>query len=156
MKTNWPAIIILFFISTCYWGVIERQNLPVDYSNVEVMSPKKQSSKKFEIIKLIANNPSNEVKIREIARELNFKWPGYLVKLLNCESGLNEKAINEWGNHPSTSKDRGIAQFNSYWRADISDKCSFDLDCSVRETIKMINKGYQNRWACNKIVLNKK
>lgn len=99
---------------------------------------------------------SVESQIREIARKENFKWPDYLVKLAYCESRLDPKAINTRGNNPTESYDRGLFQFNSYWQSKVSDECAFDIECSTKKTMEMINNGKQHLWACNDIVLNKK
>jgi len=103
-------------------------------------------------VNLLTNNPEVEFQIRAIADELNFKWPDYLVRLANCESGLNPRAVNDKGNNPKDSKDRGLFQYNSYWQAKVSDDCAFDIDCSTRKTIEMINSGRQHLWVCNKII----
>lgn len=97
-----------------------------------------------------------EFRIREIAHQENFKWPDYLVKLINCESQFRTDAVNIYGNNPVTSKDRGLLQFNSHWQARVSDECAYNLDCSVKEAIKMINNGQQDKWVCNDIILASK
>jgi hypothetical protein len=76
----------------------------------------------------------------------------YLVKLAYCESKLDPTAINDKGNNPATSKDRGLFQYNSYWQSQVSDECAFDLTCSTKQTIKMIEAGKQHRWVCDKYV----
>lgn len=95
------------------------------------------------------NNETVEESIRRIAKEENFKWPDYLVKLAKCESSLNPKAVNIHGNKPSTSKDRGLFQLNDYWHKHVSDSQAFDIDFSTRYTIKLINEGKQGLWVCN-------
>jgi len=91
--------------------------------------------------------------IRIIAREEGHKDLGeYLVKLSYCESKHDVNAINDKGNNPATSKDRGLFQYNSYWQSQVSDECAFDLTCSTKQTIKMIEAGKQHRWVCNKYV----
>lgn len=116
------------------------------------IAPQRAIDKKTVVVDLISNNPSVEVKIREIARAEKFKWPDYLVKLAHCESRLDPKAVNDKGNTPSWSKDRGLFQYNSHWQRRISDACAFDLTCSTKETIRLINAGKQHLWACDKIV----
>jgi len=76
----------------------------------------------------------------------------YLVKLAYCESKLDPTAINDKGNTPAGSKDRGVLQINDYWHSNVSDECSFDIECSVKYTIKMIEKNRQSEWVCDKYV----
>jgi len=97
-----------------------------------------------------------EIEIRKIAKEKNFKYPTYLVRLAYCESQLNPASINTEGNKPAGSRDRGLFQWNSYHQKQMSDKCAFSTDCSTRATIDKINAGGQGIWVCNDIVLNKK
>jgi hypothetical protein len=96
---------------------------------------------------------SVEQQIRDIAKEHNFRWPDYLVRLADCESKLNPLAVNESNNNPSWSKDRGLFQFNSHWQSKISDECAFDIRCSTEKTMEYINAGRQHLWACNDIIL---
>lgn len=96
---------------------------------------------------------SVEQQIRDIAKEHNFKWPDYLVRLADCESKLNPLAVNDKNNNPSWSKDRGLFQFNSHWQSKVSDECSFDIRCATEKAMEMINNGKQHLWACNQIVL---
>ena len=92
-----------------------------------------------------------EQQIRDIAREHNFKWEDYLVRLAKCENiGLNPKAINNKGNIPYRSIDRGIFQINNYWHKEISDECAFSVKCSTEFAIRMINAGRQSEWMCDK------
>jgi hypothetical protein len=96
-----------------------------------------------------------EQQIRRIAKEENFKWTDFLVKLANCESRLDPYATNGKGNKPAGSVDRGLFMFNSYWQKGVSNECAFSVDCSTRLTIKMINEGKQHLWMCSKIIKNK-
>lgn len=97
-----------------------------------------------------------EIEIRKIAKEKNFKYPTYLVRLAYCESRLNPSVVNTKGNKPAGSRDRGLFQWNSYHQKQMSDKCAFDLRCSTEKTIEKINAGGQGIWVCNDIVLGKK
>lgn len=94
-----------------------------------------------------------EQTIRRLAKEANFKWEDYLVRLLNCESRLDPLAVNDRNNKPAHSKDRGIAQINNYFHPSITDAQAFDLEWSVKWTMDKINKGGQKIWVCNKHVL---
>ena len=112
-----------------------------------------ENIKTVDIIIPVKENLTVEEQIRKIAKEENFKWADYLVRLAKCESKLNPMATNSKGNNPSTSIDRGLFQYNSHWQSKVSDACAFDITCSTKTTIKMINEGKQNLWACNKLVL---
>ena len=91
--------------------------------------------------------------IRIVARQEGHpEWSTYLVKLAYCESRLDTEAINDKGNNPEDSKDRGLFQYNSYWQSQVSDECAYDLECSTKQTIKMIEAGKQHRWVCDKYV----
>lgn len=106
-------------------------------------------------VPVITSEPDIELQIRAIADELDFKWPDYLVRLAVCESRLDPKAVNDKGNNPADSYDRGLLQFNSYWQKQVSDECAFSVDCSVRRAIDLINQGKQHLWACDKIIKHK-
>lgn len=93
-----------------------------------------------------------EQKIRIIAKEQNFKWPDYLIRLADCESKLGKYKSNNRGNYPANSIDRGVFMINGYWHAEVSNECAYDLDCSTLWTIKRINAGYQSEWACDRLI----
>jgi hypothetical protein len=95
---------------------------------------------------------SVEEKIRLIAREENFKWPDYLVRLADCESKLGKYSHNKQGNYPQDSVDRGVFMINSYWHSEVSDQQAHDLDWATRWTIKRINQGYQGEWTCDRLI----
>lgn len=91
--------------------------------------------------------------IRYIARqEGRSEWADYLVKLSFCESRHDPTATNSKGNYPADSIDRGLFMYNDYWQSQVSDECAFSVDCSTRQTIKMIEAGLQHRWVCDKYV----
>lgn len=98
---------------------------------------------------MVETEKSNEMQIREIAKEFGFKWTDWLTRLAKCESGLKEKISNDKGNTPAGSIDRGIFQINDYWHSEVSDECSYDLRCSTIWTIQRVNAGYQSEWVCN-------
>ena len=93
-----------------------------------------------------------ETLIRRIAKEENFQWPDYLVKLFKCESGLNPLTVNAQNNKPSNSRDRGIAQINSYWHYEVTDAQAFDPIFATKWTIKMINEGKQREFICDRYI----
>lgn len=95
-----------------------------------------------------------EEQIRSIAREKNFRYEDYLVRLAHCENDtFNPLRTNSVGNYPAYSIDRGIFMINDFWHREVSDECSFDVRCSTEWTIDRINKGYQHEWMCNQLVL---
>lgn len=91
--------------------------------------------------------------IVKIAREEGHpEWANYLVKLAHCESRFKPDAINDKGNYPADSYDRGVFQYNSHWQARVSDECAFDIECATKTTIKYISEGNQHLWACDDLV----
>lgn len=97
-------------------------------------------------------NETIEQLIRRIATEKNFQFPDYLVRLANCESRLNPKAINKHNNNPSHSIDRGLFQINNYYHPSITDAQAYDPTFATIWTIDKINKGGQGIWVCDKYV----
>lgn len=102
--------------------------------------------------KQLETRVATELKIKEIAKKENFKYTSYLIKLIDCESYLGLVKENTKNNHPAYSKDRGIAMINNYYHKDITDQQAYNDDFSIKWTMNMINKGYQHRWSCDKIV----
>jgi hypothetical protein len=49
------------------------------------------------------------------AQKANFKWTDYLLRLANCESGLNEFATNDKNNKPEWSKDSFWESVRGMW-----------------------------------------
>jgi hypothetical protein len=91
--------------------------------------------------------PSVEDQIRAIAKEKNFKWPDYLVRLADCESKLNQYAINI---NRDKTKDLGTFQINDVHK--LSAEFRFDIRKSTEWTIDKINNGQQGIWVCDKLV----
>lgn len=101
-----------------------------------------------------AKSMTVEEQIRAIAKEQDFKWPDYLVRLAKCESTLNPSAINDKNRNGSI--DWGLFQWNSELPPlPITKECAMDLECSTLMTIKAINAGMQDHWVCNERALNK-
>lgn len=116
-----------------------------------VAKPKAKASKSYSDSQMLV-----AAKVASIAKEHNFKDVPYLLALADCESSFNPKTINIRGNKPSTSKDRGIFQYNSFWQKKVSDKCAFDITCATKLTIENLNAGRHSLWACNKVIKNEK
>ena len=95
-------------------------------------------------------------RIREIAKERNFKWADYAVNIACEESLLGTATINTQGNYPANSIDRGYYQINNYWHSEISDDCANDIDCATNFFIDMVEEGRQHEWAADKKVKGKK
>ena len=100
----------------------------------------------------LSHQESVEEMIRRIAKEMNFQWTDYLVRLANCESRLNPKAVNKQNNNPKHSVDRGLFQINNHWHKNVSDEQAFDPEFSIRWSINKINTGGQGIWVCDKYV----
>lgn len=102
------------------------------------------------------SEPSADEDIRSlilrIAKEENFKWPDYLVRLANCESRLDPNAKNDRNNKPAHSVDRGLFQINSYWHRDVTDTEAYNPVFATRWTIQKINEGKQHYWVCDKYI----
>ncbi len=95
-----------------------------------------------------------EKEIRKIAKEQNFKFENYLVKLACCEGLMSPETENAKGNYPVGSIDRGLYGINNYWHKEVSDECAKDIHCSTEWTINRINAGYQYEWKCDKKIKN--
>jgi len=88
-----------------------------------------------------------EEQIRQIAKEENFKWEDYLVRLAYHESRFNPYATNL---NKGYSLDAGVFQINQKYHPEVGLKCSFDVKCATLWTIKQINAGNQHWWVANK------
>lgn len=89
---------------------------------------------------------SVEEEVRMIAERENFQYTDYLVKLAECESGLDPLIRGDSG------LSRGLFQINSYYWPDVSDECAFNVECSTLWTMEKINEGKQGLWTCNEII----
>lgn len=107
-------------------------------------------SKQFETV---SNSETVEQTIRRLAKEANFKWTDYLVRLAYCESRLDPLAVNDRNNNPKHSKDRGLFQISDYWHKNVPDSVAFDVEASTKWAMDKINNGGQGIWVCNRYVL---
>ena len=155
------VLLVIWFIYATIQTVAGMSNNFVISGGVISQEVSKQANQQLvgEALDLPVSSPQGvgtEQQIRNIAKEHNFKWTDYLIRLAKCENRtLDPEAINDKGNTPIGSVDRGIFQINDYWHSEISDECAFSVKCSTEFAIEMINAGRQNEWVCNKIVLNK-
>ena len=99
---------------------------------------------------MVETEKSNEMQIRMIAREFDFKWENYLVNLACCEGLLKTDTINDKGNSPSWSIDRGLYGINNYWHSEVSDFTAHNLRLSTIWTMNHINNGKQHEFICDK------
>ena len=83
---------------------------------------------KIETIEEIIKRIANEEGVEELL----------CLSIAQCESGLNPKAVNEKGNYPATSRDRGLFQINSFWHKSISDEQAFNPEFATRFFCKAV------------------
>ena len=127
---------------------IECAKIEITESNNSDLSKKKIPEKILPVM-IETKEQSNERQIREIAKEFNFQWIDYLVNLACCEGLLLTNTINDKGNTPWYSKDRGLYGINDHWHKEVSDECAKDLRCSTIWTMERINEGFQYEWMCD-------
>lgn len=127
--------------------VIFSPYIPLSEARAEKRLEKKvKTSMKYKTKKL--STSETEQKIREIAREKNFQWEDYLIRLAYCENDtLNPKRRGD-----IDERDRGIFQINDYWHPEVSDECAFDLRCSTEWTMWRIESGWQHEWKCDELI----
>lgn len=77
-----------------------------------------------------------------------------LIKLASCESWLRPDNSHR-NDDTRKTLDRGLWMYNDYWRADVSDECAYNAECSTRQAIKDINAGKKDKWYCTPIVWDK-
>lgn len=144
-----------------YEGFQERYNKRVQHDKEVIEKIKNESVSMFKVqtvkaeglpVEQTISKETVEQAIRRIAKEENFQYTDYLLRLANCESRLNPKAVNTQGNKPAQSRDRGLFQINDYYHKHVTDTQAFDVDFATRYTIKLINEGKQEYWVCNGLV----
>ena len=92
---------------------------------------------------------SVEERIIKVAKENNFKWTSYLVRLAKCESTLNPYAVGDSG------KSRGLFQIHKGYHPTVSDEQAFSVEWSTKFAIDKINAGYQSLWSCDRLIAKK-
>ena len=70
----------------------------------------------------------------------------YLLDLADCESDFRQYVLGD-NNHS-----RGIYQIHDIHHPEVSDSCSFSIDCSTRWVIQRLKDGYDYEWACSAII----
>jgi len=96
--------------------------------------------------------PKEEVVI--IALQEGYEPIGELLDLIWCESRFDPNATHYNGTHSNGtySEDRGILQINSFWHSEVSDRCSYNIRCSVEWGIWMLRQGRGYEWVCYDII----
>jgi len=87
---------------------------------------------------------SVEDRIKDIARDMDFKEPDLLVKIAFCESSFNEYAVH-YNNNGTV--DQGVLQFNSIHGFE---EKPLNLEWSVKTAIEWIRDGRLNAWNATK------
>ena len=161
------AIAVVGILAITYAFMMTSNNITIDGSVAEIESPIQSKLERLcvepqsdgenfgpptispsdVVVREVTAYNAGEKGIREIAKEHNFKWTDYLVRLAKCESSLNPKVINDNGIH---GIDRGIFQINNRYHWEVSDECAFDIRCATIWTMGRINNGYQYEWVCDK------
>jgi hypothetical protein len=101
----------------------------------------------------VSNPETIDQMIDRIAKEENFQWVSFFKKLVYCESRYDQYAIN---NNGAYGVDRGLLQINTKYHPEVSNEQAFDLDFSIRWSMRRIQNGFQSEWMCNKWVLKGK
>ena len=119
---------------------------PEQLSHLTVYYP--LEAPKIAVGEVLSSQRVVESQIREIALQEHFLEPGadWLVRLAMAESSLNPLAIQKNGDW---SVDRGLWQWNSYFHPEISDQCSFDVQCSTKAVVQAIKEGNLRWWSAS-------
>ena len=140
-KSRQAKLVLLFFVILTVLVVFlnERKQIYEEIIEAPILE---------EVVEEIEIPLTTEEIIRKIAkeREWNDNAIDILVKIAYCESRFDDYAI---GFNDNGTIDRGLFQFNSYWRKDVSNKCAFNIECATNEAINTANRnGNFNAWAC--------
>jgi len=153
-KAKW--LLLAFFTINALTALTVPYTLDVIYPKNE-MYPQarvvRQEVKAVDSIESQLSHETVEQTIRRLAKEANFPWADFLVRLANCESRLNPLAVNTQNNKPAHSKDRGLFQISDYWHKEVSDEVAFSVELSTKWAMEKITNGGQGIWVCNKYVL---
>jgi hypothetical protein len=84
--------------------------------------------------------------IREIAKEMGYQAPEWLVRLARCESNLNPNSLGD-GKHS-----RGLFQIHSGFHPTITDEQAYSIDWSTRWTITQLMNGKSYLWTCADLI----
>lgn len=147
-------IFIPILLFPILFGTLKPQNEP-NYEEIEskVNYPLKGLNSPIIVnLGLIKNSSyltdKNLERIIKVTENRNFHDLKNLLSVIGCESGFREFAVHVNANG---TLDRGIAQFNSYWRSDVTDECAFNLECAINKMIDTINaRQSYDRWVCAK------
>lgn len=94
---------------------------------------------------------SSKAEIKEAIAE---EFGEEMVKIVNCESGFNPKAVNINKDSRKT-KDFGIFQLNNYYQKKLAESMGIDINnMSIQEqfeiTKEIVNKNGYEPWVCHK------
>ncbi len=138
-KSRRVKLVLLFFVIIILLVILVKPKQEIKQTEITI------------IRETVVKTPlTTEEVIRKMATERgwNNNAIDILVKIANCESKFDSYAI---GFNNNGTIDRGLFQFNSYWRKDVSNKCAFDIECATNEAINTANRnGNFNAWSCYK------
>lgn len=145
------ALAFILTIITVFGSFLMTEASRISTESHTVRVEKNIQQERGQLPKTEKKNLTMEQRIRRIAGEHDFRWPGYLVRLARCESKMDPTATNSNGKYGT---DRGLFQINNKYHPEVSDECAFSVRCATKWTMEMINNGEQHQWACNELVLN--
>lgn len=90
-----------------------------------------------------------EQMVERVAKEEDFKWVGYMKRLIYCESRWDVYALNDNGAY---GIDRGLLQWNTKYHPEITNEMAFNPEISVREAMRLIKNGGQKQWSCDHLI----
>ena len=82
--------------------------------------------------------------IERVAREEGLN-PTLVLMICECESRLQPHFLRV---NKNGTIDRGIAAFNSKAYKEVSNDCSFDVECSIRKFAAEAKAGHLKNWYC--------
>ena len=160
-------LLIIIILCTFFYSYISKNNFYHEYDkNTKIAQAKtisftiKQKPKQKVI--LLEDDKSDEARLTSgeiknriiaIAKEKDFKWTDYLLRLSTCENPNHVLDLPaNAGNVPADSIDRGLYGINSYHHKEVSDECAYDIKCATEWTMWRIESGWQKEWCCNDLV----
>lgn len=124
---HWIIICLLFYCSGIYAGLWGAQSLyPITFENYQHKSVQEQ--------------------VYEQAEKAGVD-PVKVMMLIQAESGFDRLAVNK---NRNGSWDFGLWQLNNKAHPEISKECAFSVECSTRESLKIIKSRGFREWSANK------
>lgn len=88
---------------------------------------------------------------QEIVRVFKDKAAKALCIASHENGSFNPLRVNNKGNTPSGSRDRGIFQINSYWHSEVTDVMAFDARENIKQAYRISKQGTDwSKWSTNK------